>query len=77
MQRRLDHYRTWYDEHRPHAVLDGRTPEEVWEGTELPAPIPIRTTNPDDIVVADQRRSYRGEPALPIITIRMDRKEAA
>ena len=24
-QRRLDRYRTWYNEHRPHAALGGRT----------------------------------------------------
>ena len=77
LQRRLDHYRTWYDEHRPHAALDSRTPQEAWEGVELPEPIPIRATHPDGITVQVQRRSCRGDPALPIIKIRVARKEAA
>ena len=58
-------------------MTDGRTPEEAWEGIELPEPIPIRATRPDGIVVQVQRRSYHGDPALPVITIRVARKEAA
>ena len=77
LRRRLDHYRTWYNEHRPHSALDGRTPDEAWGGVKLPTPIPIRAADPDEIVVQVQRRSYRGDPALPIITIRVSRKEAA
>ena len=77
LQRRLDRYRTWYNRHRPHAALDGRTLEEVWEGIELPAPIPIRAADPDEIAIQVLRRSYRGDPALPIITIRVNRKGAA
>ena len=77
LHRRLDRYRTWYNQHRPHAALDGRTPQEAWEGIELPEPIPIRATDPDEIVVHVQRRPYHGDPALPVISIRVDRKEAA
>ena len=77
LQRRLDRYRTWYNEHRPHAALDSRTPEEAWQGVDLPEPIPIRANDPDDIAVQVQRRSCRGDAALPIITIRVARKEAA
>ena len=77
IQHRLDRYRTWYNEHRPHAALDGRTPEEAWKSIELPEAIPIRATDADEIDVAVQRQSYRGDPALPIITIRVARKEAA
>ena len=77
LQRRLDRYRTWYNEHRPHASLDGRTPEEAWKGITLPAPIPIRATDSDEIVVHVHRQSYRGERALPMVAIRVDRKETA
>ena len=77
LQRRLDRYRTWYNEHRPHAALDSRTPEEAWQGVDSPDPIPIRVTDSEEIAVQVQRRSCRGDAALPIITIRVARKEAA
>ncbi|MAE60298.1 MAG: hypothetical protein CMJ49_02960 [Planctomycetaceae bacterium] len=77
LQSRLDRFRTWCNEHRPHAALDGRTSEEVSQGVDLPDPLPIRATDPDEIAVRVQRRPYRGDAALPIITIRVARKEAA
>ena len=77
LQHRLDDYRTWYNQHRPHASLAGRTPDEAWERIELPTPIPIRATDLDAIVIQVRRQSYRGDRALPIITIRVNRKEAA
>ena len=77
LQRRLDRYRTWYNEHRPHAALDGRTPEEVWDGVDMPEAIPIRATDPDQIIMNVERRSYCGDRSLPIIMIRVERREAA
>ncbi len=32
MRRELEHYAAWYDEHRPHSGLEGRTPGEVSRG---------------------------------------------
>jgi len=32
MRRELGHYATWYNEHRPHTYLEGRTPREVYDG---------------------------------------------
>ncbi len=77
LQRRLDRYRIWYNEHRPHASIGGRTPDEAWNGIELAVPISIRAADPDEIVVSVDRQSYRDDRALPIVTIRVDRKEAA
>ncbi len=77
LQRKLDCYQAWYNKHRPHASLDGRTPDEAWEGVELPLPIPIRAADPDQIILSVDRRSYRDDPALPVVTIRVNRKEAA
>ena len=57
--------------------LGGRTPEEVWDGVNVPEPTPIRATDPDQIVMHVQRQSYRRDRALPIIAIRVERKEAA
>jgi len=42
LQRRLDDYQFWYNEHRIHSALGVLTPQEAWEGVEPPAPIPIR-----------------------------------
>ena len=77
LQRRLDRYKSWYNEHRPHASICGRTPNEAWEGIELAVSIPIRAADPDEIVVCVDRHSYRDDPTFPIVKIRVDRKEAA
>ncbi len=77
LQRRLDDYKSWYNQHRPHASLGGRMPDEAWKCIELQKPIPMRAADPDEIVVQVRRQAYRGDPALPIVTIRVDRKEAA
>jgi len=31
-RRELQFFATWYNEHRPHSALDGRTPNEVYDG---------------------------------------------
>jgi transposase InsO family protein len=33
MRRQLSSYATWYNRHRPHSGLDGRTPAEAYHGT--------------------------------------------
>jgi len=77
VQRRLDRYRTWYNEHRPHAPPGGRTPQEAWQRIELPESIPIRATVPDEIAMQVQRRSYHGDPALLMTKTWANGKEAA
>ena len=32
IQRRLNDYQHWYNHHRPHSAIEGRTPDEVWNG---------------------------------------------
>jgi hypothetical protein len=32
MRRELTFYIGWFNEHRPHTYLDGKTPQEVYEG---------------------------------------------
>ena len=70
-------YLDWYNEHRPHASLGGRTPDEAWNGIELPEPIPIRAADSNALVVQVHRNAHRGDPALPIVILKFDRKEAA
>jgi hypothetical protein len=36
MLRELRHFSTWYNEHRPHVHLGGRTPREVYSGKRQP-----------------------------------------
>jgi len=76
-QQQIDDYMAWYNEQRPHASLGGRTPDEAWNGIELPEPIPMRAVDPDSIAVQVHRQAYRGDPALPIVTLGLARKEAA
>ena len=77
LQRRLDDFAHWFNEYRPHRALGGRAPVEAWEGVQLPEPIPIRTVDQAEIHVQVKRRSCRGDPNLPIISLRITRKEAA
>jgi len=69
IQRRLDHYRRWYNEHRPHSALDGLTPDEAWSGDALPEPIPIRSRDPIKPQIDVRRLRCRGDPLLPVIQI--------
>ncbi|MCK6474945.1 MAG: integrase core domain-containing protein, partial [Planctomycetes bacterium] len=38
VQKKLDIYRTWFNEERIHQGIGGLTPEEAWSGTKRPAP---------------------------------------
>jgi len=31
MQQEIDSFKSWYNEHRPHTTLDGKTPNEVYD----------------------------------------------
>ncbi|MFH1604456.1 MAG: integrase core domain-containing protein [Pseudomonadota bacterium] len=50
-QRRLDRFRAWHNIARPHQSLDAMTPEEVWSGTALPEPIPLRAADPQPVAI--------------------------
>jgi transposase InsO family protein len=69
IQRRLDDFGTWFNEHRPHSALHGRTPQEAWEGHVLPEPIPILTRDRLQPQIEIRRKHYHGAPRLPIIDI--------
>ena len=77
LQLRFDQFQVWYNEHRSHAALDGRTPNEVWHGVELQAPIPIRQTERCEVNVDVRTQRFRGDPYMPIVSVRITRKEAA
>jgi len=73
IQRHLDNYRHWYNHHRPHRALGGLTPDQAWEGAELPEPIPIRSRDRIKARIDIHRLKCRGDPLLPVIQITLQR----
>jgi transposase InsO family protein len=69
IQRRLDHYHHWYNQHRPHSALRGLTPEEAWAGVALSEPIPFRQRDAVKPHIRIRRINCRGDSLLPIIEI--------
>jgi transposase InsO family protein len=69
IQRRLDHFGAWFNEHRAHSALYGRTPQEAWDGRSLAKPIHIRARDQLQPQIDVCRRHYRGDPRLPVIEI--------
>jgi transposase InsO family protein len=69
IQRRLDDFRAWFNEYRPHSALHGRTPQEAWDGRVLPEPVPIRARDQLQPQIEIHRRHYHGDPRLPVIEI--------
>jgi transposase InsO family protein len=69
IQRRPDGLAAWFNEHRPHSALHGRTPQEAWEGRVLSEPVPIRARDQLQPQIEVRRRHYRGDPRLPVIEI--------
>jgi putative transposase len=69
IQRRLDDFRTWVNEHRPHSALHGRTPQEAREGRVVPEPVSVRARDQLQPQIGIRRGRYRGDPRLPIIGI--------
>lgn len=67
IQRRLDQFGAWFNEHRAHSALHGRTPQEAWEGRVLPEPIPIRARDQLQPQIDVRRRHYCGDPRLPVL----------
>jgi transposase InsO family protein len=69
IQRRLDDFGIWFNEHRAHSALWGRTPQEAWEVRVLPAPVSIRAQDQLQPQIEVRRRHYHGDPRLPVIEI--------
>ncbi len=69
IQRQLDAYQHGYNHRRPHAALDGRTPEEAWQGCELPKPVSFRACDNRSPRICIRRIHCRGDPHLPVVEI--------
>jgi len=69
IRRRLDDFGAWFNEYRPHGALQGRTPQEAWEGRCLPEPVSIRARDQLQPQIEIRRRHHRGDPRLPVVEI--------
>jgi hypothetical protein len=61
--------RTVTNQFRSHAALGGLTPQEKWEGVQLPEPIPIRQADPIDVAAAVTRKAFAGDPRLLVVDV--------
>jgi transposase InsO family protein len=69
IQKRLDAYRHWYNEHRPYSVHGALTPQEVWKGKTLSEPVAYRSREDRPCTFDVHRLRCRDDPRLPIIRI--------
>jgi len=77
LQKKLDNFRGWYNNHRVHAALGAMTPSEAVRTNQIMPPIPIRQRDSSDVDIHVARRSCRGDPYLPIIDIHVQLRPAA
>ena len=79
LQRRLDAYRHWYNDLRPHAAHDALTPAEASVKMTLPKPVVYRRQGKVEPVISVRRRRVRGDPYLfvPEIDCPTKRQDAA
>jgi hypothetical protein len=71
LQRRLDIFREYYNTVRPKWALKGRTPEQVWNGIELPAPRVYLQRDGVQPGFSVTRHTFKGDCALPVIRIQV------
>ena len=69
IQRRLDVFENWFNEHRPHSALHGLTPREAWEGHGPAERIPIRARDSARRHIEVSRGNCQGDPRSPVIEI--------
>lgn len=79
VQQRLDAHRDWYNSVRCHQGLEGRTPDEVWDGSTRPPPQPILDRDPLKPAIELRIEGFRGDANLPVVrieVIRVDNRAA-
>lgn len=70
VQKKLDLYRTWYNEKRVHQGIDGLSPEEAWSGTKRPAPKAYFASDNYQPAFDVERIDCGRDTLLPVIRIR-------
>lgn len=79
MQQKRDARRNWYNQVRCHQALAGRTPDEVWNDTTRPPPLPILVCEPLKPAIEVRIGRFRRDENLPVVKIDLvrDAKRAA
>ncbi len=72
---RLEDFRGWFNNHRPHSALGGRTPIEAWCHEVLPEPSPIYARDDETPEIDVRRINYRGDPRLPVVCIHLTKED--
>ncbi len=65
MRRDLDCYQRWFERHRPHQGMGGRTPHEIYNDTKSLPPV-VDTRSPLELVV----HYHEGRRELPIVELK-------
>ncbi len=68
LKRELALYQDWFNGHRPHQGLDGRTPDEFYEGKTRAPPEPIKIARDQPLTLAVSFRDHRR--CLPVVEIK-------
>ena len=68
-RRELGWYMAWYNEHRPHQSLDGRTPQDLYSNARAQAPPAGAVPNSKLPKVELQVEHFNGSRQLPIIRL--------
>ena len=76
-QRQLEGFRVWYNCHRPHSRLGGRTPREMWSGVKVKEPRLVLARGEVEPRIRIKRNHVRGDPRLPVIEIDVALRHAA
>ena len=71
IQSKAELFRGWYNEHRVHQGVNGRTPNEVWNNT--PPTVPVRYLALDHMhpVFSVAREHLGADPNLPVFDIKL------
>lgn len=79
LQRRLDTYRHWYNDLRPHAAHGALTPSDAMALRPPPRLMTFRRQDELEPVISVRRRHVRGDPYLflPVIDCQTKRRDAA
>lgn len=70
MQKRLEQYRAWYNQHRVHGAHHAHAPQEKMQGHE-PVPILYTAKGETEPLILMTRQSARGDPKLFLLDIRV------
>ena len=74
IQPHLYHFQEWYNNHRVHQSIHGRTPEEAWSGLKRAAPVRYYARADTTPIFVVRRGHYCDDHHLPLFDIRVSTK---